>query len=98
MTIALSENKLPVLLSNMVNETNNPHSKRIDSAINALEILLTSSGVLAMNIENNKYYLIYELYALARVLGRRYCACRLYKNNMPTGPIYIKPVELFTIE
>lgn len=75
MKVVLSENKMASLLFEMINEYNisdgnadyNPYAKKIDSAIDTLEKLINSDGVIMSNIENGKDYIVYEIYSLCSI-------------------------------
>lgn len=106
MKIFLTEDKLSLLLTNMMLEYNihdgnanhNPYAKKIEQSDKALENLLRREGQVLLNIENGKEYLCYEITSLANTIGKRYCVCRLIKNNEPYGAIYTKPMAQFKMK
>lgn len=103
MKIFLNENKFASLLNEFINEYNiydgnadkNPYAKKIKLAKLSLEKLLYTNGVIMTNIENGKDYLVYELFSLANVIGKRYCLCQLIKDNEQYGQIATKPLAMF---
>lgn len=103
MKIFLTEEKLSLLLTKLMLEYNahdgnanrNPYAKKIVQSEQALENLLAREGTVLLNIENGKEYLTYEITSLANTIGRRYCICRLIKDNEPYGAIYTKPMAQF---
>ena len=106
MKVVLSENKMVSLLFEMINEYNiydgnadyNPYTKKINSAIDTLEKLINSDGVIMSNLENGKDYIVYEIYSLSKIIGKRYCLCRLIKDDEPYGAIYTKPLGVFKMK
>lgn len=104
--IFLNENKLVSLLTEMMvefnnydgNASHNPYYKRVKSAKDSLEHLLTREGVLMINIENGKEYLTYELTSLVNAIGKRYVLCQLIKDGEQYGIISTKPMELFKLK
>ena len=106
MKILLSENKLMSLITEIMTEyniydgnaDNNPYSKSVEKDINSLENLIKNDGIIMVNIENGKEYIVYELYSLANIIGKRYCLCQLVKDYKPYGAIYTKPLKLFKVK
>lgn len=106
MKIILNENKFGVLLNEMFSEYNaydgnaynNPYTKKINDAKKSLETLLFNSGIVMVNIQNGKEYLIYELKSLVNAIGKRYCLCQLIKDGEQYGTIATKPLDLFKIK
>lgn len=104
MKIILSESKFKSLLKEMYlseyhsfdgNSYRNPYAKNIQLAKDALDKLLSVYGTVMSNIENGKDYMTYELYSLADALGKRYCVCKLLKDDKPYGQVSIKPLQMF---
>lgn len=99
MRIFLSENKFSTFILNLLNEDNyrenNIYNKKIELAQDSLEKLLANDGIIMQNISNGEDYVIYEIISLSNIIGKRYCLCRLLKNNKQYGSIYIKPLALF---
>lgn len=101
MKIILNEEKFSSLLTNFINEDLNkkhPIYNKIKSAMTSLENLISRDGVLMVNIDNNKEYVVYEDLTLTNLIGKRYCHCRLLKDGKPYGPIYTKPLDLFKMK
>lgn len=104
--ILLSENKLVNLLTEMMfeynnydgNADNNPYAKKVKSAKDSLEHLLSRDGIIMINIENGKEYLTYELLSLVNAIGKRYVLCQLIKDGEQYGTISTKPMELFKLK
>lgn len=106
MKIFLTEEKLSLLLTKLMleynaydnNPQNNPYARKIEQSDKALEDLLSREGRVLLNIENGKEYLTYEITSLANTIGKRYCICRLIKDNQPYGAIYTKPMVQFKLK
>lgn len=105
MKIFLTEEKLSLLLTRLMLEQNlqetnnyNPYARKIEQSNKALEDLLAREGRVLLNIENGKEYLTYEITSLANTIGKRYCVCRLIRNNEPYGAIYTKPMTQFKMK
>ena len=106
MKIIVNEDKISTLMTRLLIEYNisdgnadkNPYTKKINASMDALERLLSQEGILAINIENGKEYLVYEIHSLAQTIGKRYCLCRLIKDNQAYGAIYTKPMAMFRLK
>lgn len=97
MKILINEQKFSCLLTNMINEqdTTNPYRQKIERDKESLEKLLQVNGIVMINIQNSKEYVVYELQSLNNVLGKRYCICRLIKDGEQYGQISTKPLSMF---
>lgn len=99
--IYLKEEKLNKLFdvlmleSNSGNSNNYQYTKKAENAKKMLEHLLYNNGVVMINVENNKEYLVYELSSLVNIIGKRYCLCQLIKDNEQYGSVLTKPLCLF---
>lgn len=101
--IILSENQIKqAFVAQMIKEgiadgnaEHNPYAKQIKKANDDLKKLVTNYGGIMVNINNGKYYYVYEVMSLSDVLGKRYCLCLLIKDNAPYGQIAVKPLNLF---
>ena len=102
MKIILNEKNFSYLFGNLINESYlqkyDPISMKIERGIESLNKLLERDGVIMINIENNKEYLVYEDIALENAIGKKYCHCRLLRDGEPFGPIYTKPMALFKMK
>lgn len=100
MKILLNESNFSfLLLHEYIAEQNNTQYKifkqKNELAKKSLENLLSTNGILMTNIENGKDYVTYELKSLQDILGKRYCICRLIKDNDYYGQISLKPLSMF---
>ncbi|MBR6516119.1 MAG: hypothetical protein IKT40_04615 [Bacilli bacterium] len=101
MKILLNEEKFSALLNEFINEysvntePNSSYTKKIETDKNSLEKLLKIDGSVMTNIKNGKDYIVYELYSLANVLGKRYCICQLLKDGEQYGQVATKPLSMF---
>lgn len=77
------------------NAIHNPYSKQIKESNKLLASFLANNGKIMTNIDNGKDYLVYEIMALANLIGKRFGLCQLIKDNEPFGAIYTKPLNLF---
>ena len=71
MKIILNEEKFSSLLTNFINEDlnkKNPIYNKIESAMASLEKLISRAGVLMVNIDNNKEYVVYEDLTLTNLI------------------------------
>lgn len=101
MKIILSEKKFSSLLNNVLTETifqTHPLHQRIELSISSLKKLIQMDGIVMVNVENGKEYIVYELVSLANIIGKRFMLCQLYKDGNPYGSIYVKPKELFKMK
>ena len=103
MKITLSEKQLHnVYVAEMLREgaadgnaEHNPYAKQIEQATVALKELVTQYGVVMTNMDNGKFYYVYEIKSLSLSLGKRYCLCILIKDKKPYGGVSTKPLNLF---
>ena len=99
MKIILNEKSFSSFLGNLINESNiNPISQKINIATDLLERMISHNGLLMLNIENGKEYLVLEDVTLTNLIGKRCCICRLMKEGKAFGPIYVKPLDLFKMK
>lgn len=91
------------MLNEIINEYNisdgnadhNPYNKRIKTDRDVLKNLIKTEGQLMQNISNGKQYMVYEITALANIIGKRFGICQQMKDNEITGTILIKPMISF---
>lgn len=104
MKIILNEKKLvPLMLNEIIREYNisdgnadhNPYKKKIDNATETLKNLVKTQGIPMLNINNGRQYLVFEIIALAELVGKRYGICQIIKDNEAHGTISIKPMVSF---
>ena len=99
MKIILNEKSFPSFLGSIINESkHNPISQKINIVTDLLERMITNNGLLMINVENGKEYMVFEDTTLTNLIGKRCCVCRLMKNGKSFGPIYVKPLDLFRIK
>lgn len=101
MKIILSEKNFSYLIGNLINEEYNninPITNKVKQSMLSLNKLLERDGIIMINIENQKEYLVYEDITLENLIGKKYCHCRLLKDGKPFGPIYTKPMVLFKMK
>jgi hypothetical protein len=102
MKIILSETKFSFLMTHMINETISPNLSSLmikaDKALNVLKKLIQSDGVIMQNIENGKEYIVYEIYSLTNIIGKKIGICQLYKDGAPYGSLYVKSMDLFKMK
>lgn len=107
MKILVNEDKfISLMINEMINEYNisdgnafhNPYHKKLENRKERLKKLVATNGVVMTSIENGKDYIVYEIYALAELIGARYALCRAIKDNEPKGAVMVKPFESFRIK
>ncbi len=101
MKITIREDNLPILFNDILFEDfklDNPYLNKINADVESLNNFIRLNGSLMVSKENEREYMVYELIGLAKLIGHRYCMCRLIKDGDGYGAVYVKPLSMFKIK
>lgn len=98
MKIILNEEKFSSLILCGLFETVNPLKQKVSIDIASLKKLIATDGVLMVNLENGKEYVVYEISSIANVIGKRFCVAQLVKDGELYGSLIVKPLSLFKVK